>query len=376
MSNQDFIRSLPQSAGLGASQSLRMMHIDPILMVLLLGVVSYGLVILYSAINQDSNIFSAQAIRMTLAFIALVLAAQLQPRFYLRWAPLLYLLGLVLLIAVLVVGVKVKGSQRWLEIPGLPRFQPSELMKIAVPMVIAWYFHERSLPPSFKDVAVALLLIALPAALIMQQPDLGTGILVGAAGFTVILLAGVYWRWMLYAVLAMAAAAPAVWYVLQEYQRQRILTLFDPESDPLGAGWNTMQATTAIGSGGLLGKGLFQGTQSHLEFLPESQTDFIIAVIGEELGFVGILGLLLLYMAIVARGLIIASQSQHTFGRLLAGALTLVFFVYLFVNIAMVAGLLPVVGVPLPLVSYGGTSAITLLAGFGIIMSIRSHKFW
>ncbi|MEE8244899.1 MAG: FtsW/RodA/SpoVE family cell cycle protein, partial [Pseudomonadales bacterium] len=179
MSNQDFIRSLPQSAGLRASQSLRMMHIDPILMVLLLGVVSYGLVILYSAINQDSNIFSAQAIRMALAFAALVLAAQLQPRFYLRWAPLLYLLGLGLLIAVLVVGVKVKGSQRWLEIPGLPRFQPSELMKIAVPMVIAWYFHERSLPPSFKDVAVALLLIALPAALIMQQPDLGTGILVG-----------------------------------------------------------------------------------------------------------------------------------------------------------------------------------------------------
>ena len=210
----------------------------------------------------------------------------------------------------------------------------------------------------------------------MQQPDLGTGILVAASGFTVILLAGVYWRWMLYALLAVAAAAPAVWYVLQEYQRQRILTLFDPQSDPLGAGWNIIQSTTAIGSGGLFGKGLFQGTQSHLEFLPESQTDFIIAVVGEELGFVGLLGLLMLYMAIVARGLVIASQAQNNFGRLLAGALTLVFFVYLFVNIAMVAGLLPVVGVPLPLVSYGGTSAITLLAGFGIIMSIRSHKVW
>lgn len=376
MSNQDFIRSLPQSAGLSASQSLRMMHIDPILMVLLLGVVGYGLVILYSAISQDSNIFSAQAIRMTLALVALVLAAQLKPRFYLRWAPLLYLLGIAMLIAVLVVGVKVKGSQRWLEVPGLPRFQPSELMKIAVPMVVAWYFHERSLPPSVKDIAVALVLIALPAAFIMQQPDLGTGILVGAAGLTVILLAGVYWRWMLYAILAMAVAAPALWSVLQEYQRQRILTLFDPESDPLGAGWNIIQSTTAIGSGGLFGKGLFQGTQSHLEFLPESQTDFIIAVVGEELGFIGIVGLLLLYMAIVARGLIIASQAQHTFGRLLAGALTLVFFVYVFVNIAMVSGLLPVVGVPLPLVSYGGTSAITLLAGFGVIMSIRSHKSW
>ncbi|MCZ6655849.1 MAG: rod shape-determining protein RodA [Gammaproteobacteria bacterium] len=376
MSNQDFIRSFPQSAGLSASQSLRMMHIDPILMLLLLGVVGYGLVILYSAVDRDSSIFSAQALRMCLGLVALVLAAQLRPNFYLRWAPMLYVLGAGLLIAVLIVGVKVKGSQRWLELPGLPRFQPSELMKIAVPMMLAWYFRDRPLPPTVKDIAVALVLIAVPAALIMQQPDLGTGILVAAAGLTVILLAGVYWRWMLYAFLAMAAAAPAVWYVLQEYQRQRILTLFDPQSDPLGAGWNIIQSTTAIGSGGLFGKGLFQGTQSHLDFLPESQTDFIIAVVGEELGFFGLLGLLLLYMAIVARGLVIASQAQNNFGRLLAGALTLVFFVYLFVNIAMVAGLLPVVGVPLPLVSYGGTSAITLLAGFGIIMSIRSHKVW
>ena len=376
MSNQDFIRSFPQSAGLSASQSLRMMHIDPILMLLVLGVVGYGLVILYSALDRDSSIFSAYALRMCLGLVALVLAAQLRPNFYLRWAPMLYVLGAGLLIAVLIIGVKVKGSQRWLELPGLPRFQPSELMKIAVPMMLAWYFRDRPLPPTVKDIAVALVLIAVPAVLIMQQPDLGTGILVAAAGFTVILLAGVYWRWMLYALLAMAAAAPAVWYVLQEYQRQRILTLFDPQSDPLGAGWNIIQSTTAIGSGGLFGKGLFQGTQSHLEFLPESQTDFIIAVVGEELGFVGLLGLLMLYMAIVARGLVIASQAQHNFGRLLAGALTLVFFVYLFVNIAMVAGLLPVVGVPLPLVSYGGTSAITLLAGFGIIMSIRSHKVW
>ena len=376
MSNQDFIRSFPQSAGLSASQSLCMMHIDPILMLLLLGVVGYGLVILYSAVDRDSSIFSAQALRMCLGLVALVLAAQLRPNFYLRWAPMLYVFGAGLLIAVLIFGVKVKGSQRWLELPGLPRFQPSEFMKIAVPMMLAWYFRDRPLPPTVKDIAVAVVLIAVPAALIMQQPDLGTGILVVAAGLTVILLAGVYWRWMLYALLAVVAAAPAVWYVLQEYQRQRILTLFDPQSDPLGAGWNIIQSTTAIGSGGLFGKGLFQGTQSHLEFLPESQTDFIIAVVGEELGFVGLLGLLMLYMAIVARGLVIASQAQNNFGRLLAGALTLVFFVYLFVNIAMVAGLLPVVGVPLPLVSYGGTSAITLLAGFGIIMSIRGHKVW
>ena len=290
-------------------------------MVLLLGVVAYGLVILYSAINRDSDIFSAQLMRMALALVALVVAAQLQPRFYLRWAPIVYLLGMALLVAVLLVGVKVKGSQRWLDIPGLPRFQPSELMKIAVPMVLAWYFHERPLPPSVKDIAVALVLIAMPAACIMLQPDLGTGILVAAAGITVVIFAGVYWRWIMYAALAMAVVAPAFWYLLTGYQRQRILTLFDPESDPLGAGWNIMQSTTAIGSGGLFGKGLFQGTQSHLEFLPESQTDFIIAVVGEELGLVGMLGLLVLYMAIVARGLLIASQAQHTFGRLLAGAL-------------------------------------------------------
>jgi rod shape determining protein RodA len=221
---------------------------------------------------------------------------------------------------------------------------------------------------------VALLIIAIPAACIIHQPDLGTGILVAGAGLGVLVLAGLYWRWMLYSGLALAMAAPGLWYTLQDYQRQRIVTLFDPESDPLGAGWNIIQSTTAIGSGGIWGKGLFQGTQSHLEFLPESQTDFIIAVVGEELGLVGILGLLALYLIVIARGLVIAAQAQSTFGRLLAGSLTLTFFVYVFVNVSMVSGLLPVVGVPLPLVSYGGTSAITLMAGFGIIMSVRTHR--
>jgi rod shape determining protein RodA len=376
MSNQDFVRSLPSAGRHSARDTLLRIHLDPLFLVVLIAIVSFGLVVLFSAVNQDMNVFGNQLIRIGLAFAALFVAAQLQPSFYLRWAPFVYIAGVVLLILVLVVGVKVKGSQRWLDIPGLPRFQPSELMKIAVPMMVAWYFHDRPLPPRLKDVAVAMLIIAIPAACIMRQPDLGTGILVAGAGFAVLVLAGLYWRWIFFALLGLAMAAPGLWYVLQDYQRQRILTLFDPQSDPLGAGWNIIQSTTAIGSGGIWGKGLFQGTQSHLEFLPESQTDFIIAVVGEELGLVGVLGLLSLYLIVIARGLYIASQAKSTFSRLLAGALTLTFFVYVFVNIGMVCGLLPVVGVPLPLVSYGGTSAITLMAGFGIIMSTRVERSW
>jgi rod shape determining protein RodA len=375
MTDQDFVRRLP-GAGLGAGNRLVQVHLDPLMVVVLLGIIGYGLVVLYSALNDDDGLFANQIVRMGLALLAMLVAAQLQPRFYLRWAPLVYVAGVFLLVLVLLVGAKVKGSQRWLDLPGLPRFQPSELMKIAVPMMVAWYLHERALPPSLKDLCVALLIIAVPAGCIVLQPDLGTGILVACAGVAVIVLAGIYWRWIAYAGLAIAAAAPGLWFVLQDYQRQRIVTLFDPESDPLGAGWNIIQSTTAIGSGGLYGKGLFQGTQSHLEFLPESQTDFIIAVIGEELGFVGIVALLALYMVVIARGLYLATQAPNTFQRLLAGALTLTFFVYVFVNIAMVSGLLPVVGVPLPLVSYGGTSAITLMASFGIIMAGRTHRAW
>lgn len=376
MSDQDFVRRMPGTVAMGSGSRLVRIHLDPLMLVALLAIIGYGLVVLYSAVNGDSGLFTNQLIRMGLAVVAMVVAAQLHPRFYLRWAPFVYAGGVLLLVLVLLVGVKVKGSQRWLDIPGVVRFQPSELMKIAVPMMVAWYLHERPLPPSLKDVCVALLIVAVPAGCIILQPDLGTGILVAGAGFAVVVLAGIYWRWIAYAGLAVAAAAPGLWYLLQDYQRQRILTLFDPESDPLGAGWNIIQSTTAIGSGGLYGKGLFQGTQSHLEFLPESQTDFIIAVIGEELGFVGVLLLLALYMVVIARGLYVATQASNTFQRLLAGALTLTFFVYVFVNIAMVSGLLPVVGVPLPLVSYGGTSAITLLASFGIIMSVRTQRAW
>lgn len=283
---------------------------------------------------------------------------------------------MVLLIGVILMGVTVKGSQRWLALPGLPRFQPSEIMKIAVPLMVAWYFNERPLPPRPVHLLTAIAIIAAPAALVAVQPDLGTAILISAAGIAVVVLAGLQWRWIMLAAIAAAAAMPGLWYVMRDYQRDRVLTLFDPERDPLGTGWNIIQSTTAIGSGGVFGKGLFEGTQSNLDFLPEGQTDFIIAVVAEELGLVGVVGLLVLYLVIVARGLYIATQTRHTYGRLAVGGVTLTFFVYVFVNIAMVSGLLPVVGVPLPLVSYGGTSAITLLASFGIVMSIYTHRGW
>lgn len=379
MSNTDFQRTL-SAQDLSATRISRWydrLHVDPILVILLTVVIAFGLVVLRSAVGGNEPLYEAQLQRIGVAYIALIVAAQIPPHFYLRMAPLIYLLGLLFLVLVLFFGAIVKGSQRWLDIPGLFRFQPSELMKLAVPMAVAWYLQKRSLPPSLKYTLVCLCIIALPAFLIGRQPDLGTSILVFGAGFSVLLLAGLSWRWVLWAALAVAAAAPLIWqFVLEGYQRQRILTLFDPQSDPLGAGWNIIQSTTAIGSGGLFGKGLFQGSQSYLDFLPEARTDFIVAVLGEELGFVGVAFLLLMYLLIIARGLWLASQAGSTFGRLLAGAFVITFFVYVFVNVAMVSGILPVVGVPLPLVSYGGTSAITLMAGFGVIMSVRTHKAW
>jgi rod shape determining protein RodA len=374
MSSRDYVRSLP-GGGL-AARRLSSIHLDPLLLLALIGVIAFGLVVLFSALGRDISAFDGQVIRILLALGIMVVAAQLEPGFYLRWTPLLYGLGMVMLVAVLMFGVIVKGSQRWLELPGLPRFQPSEIMKIAVPLMVAWYFNDRPLPPSFGHLLVALTIIGAPAALIAVQPDLGTGILVAAAGIAVVVLSGLLWRWIALAAVAAAAAAPGLWYVMRDYQRDRVLTLIDPERDPLGAGWNIIQSTTAIGSGGVFGKGLFEGTQSHLEFLPEGQTDFIIAVVAEELGLIGVITLLVLYLVIIARGLYMATQARQTFGRLTIGSLTLTFFVYVFVNIAMVSGLLPVVGVPLPLVSYGGTSAMTLLAGFGIVMSIYTHRGW
>ncbi|MFT5211302.1 MAG: rod shape determining protein RodA [Flavobacterium sp.] len=374
--SQDFVRSLRQ-AGYSLDhtpQNKRILHLDIQLFMILMAIVSFGLIVLYSAVEQQSAPLISQAIKFGIAFVVMVFMAQISPIFYLRLAPWLYFLGLILLVLVLFYGYSVNGSQRWLRIPGLFSFQPSELMKLVVPMILAWYFHDRHLPPKIKHLFWAAIMIMLPVFLIYKQPDLGTALIIGISGLLVIFLAGIPLRFVFATLLIAIAASPALWYVMKDYMRQRVLTFLNPESDPLGAGWNIIQSKTAIGSGGLTGKGLFQGTQSHLDFLPESQTDFIIAVLAEELGFVGVVFLLILYTLLLGRGVLISIQAQDTFGRLLAGAITFTFFVYIFINIGMVSGLLPVVGVPLPLVSYGGTSILTLFAGFGIIMSIHGHR--
>lgn len=353
---------------------VRGMHIDwPLFggLMLLLGV---GLVILYSAGGQDWGLIQRQVLRLTIALTILLLIAQIPPHQLILWTPWVYGLGLLLLVAVLAFGDVGKGAQRWLDL-GIFRFQPSEMMKIAVPMMVAWYLSAKTLPPKFTDLMVALLIIAAPAVLIIKQPDLGTAILVGSAGLFAVFLTGLSW-WIIGSFGAlMAAAAPVVWfYVMHDYQRQRVLTFLNPESDPLGSGYHIIQSKIAIGSGGTYGKGWLNGTQSQLDFLPERSTDFIFAVFAEEFGLMGIVALLAIFLYIALRGLRIAYQAQDTYTRLLSGALVLTFMVYVFVNIGMVSGLLPVVGVPLPLVSYGGTSIVTLMASFGILMSIHTHR--
>lgn len=352
---------------------LRRLHLDGTLVLFLLMLCGYGLVVLYSALDGSTERLMGQVTRLGMAWGVMFAVAQVPPRVIQRWAIPIYGLGVLLLAAVLVIGVEANGARRWIDLPGLPRFQPAELMKLAVPMLLAAVLGDRSLPPGSGWLLSALVLMAAPALLIAMQPDLGTAILVTASGLGLVFLAGIRWRWILGALLAALAAAPVLWHFMRDYQRQRVLTLFDPESDPFGAGWNIIQSKIAIGSGGWSGKGLMQGTQSQLDFLPESHTDFVIAVLAEELGFVGVFGLLVLYFLVISRGLWIAVRAQDNFSRLLAGSLTLTFFTYLFVNIAMVAGLLPVVGVPLPLVSYGGTSALTLMIAFGMLMSIHTH---
>ncbi len=349
-------------------------QVDPWLLFALCAILAFGLMVLSSAADQDSVVLTNQALRIGIALIAMLIAAQVDPHTYLRWAPTLYVVGIVLLVIVLLVGTIAKGSQRWLDLPGLPRFQPSEIMKLAVPLVIAWYLHDRPLPPGPKNLIVATALLAVPAGLIALQPDLGTCVMVAFGGLAVIVMSGLRWRAVVAAFGLMALATPALWSVMHDYQRRRVLTFLNPEQDTQGAGWNIIQSKISIGSGGVEGKGLFNGTQSRLDFLPESHTDFILAVIGEELGLRGMAVLLLFYLVVVARALFLATRATDTFGRLAASSLTLVFFGYVFVNIGMVSGLLPVVGVPLPLVSYGGTSAITLLVGFGIVMSIHTHR--
>lgn len=373
--SQDFVRRLPDGFATGNRSRLGdALHLDFPIILLTLATCCYGLIVLFSAVGQQTAPVYSQAVKIGLAFIVMFITAQISPIFYLRVAPFAYAAGVILLIAVLFFGNVINGSQRWLRIPGLISFQPSEIMKLSLPMILAWYFSDRHLPPRLKHLFWSLVIIAVPVLLIARQPDLGTALLIGASGLLVLLLAGMQWRYVFGAIGLALMAAPGLWFLLHDYQRGRILTLLNPERDPLGAGWNIIQSKTAIGSGGLFGKGLFQGTQSHLDFLPESQTDFIIAVLAEELGLVGVVGLLILYVLLIGRGTMIAIQAQDTFGRLLAGTITFTFFVYVFVNIGMVSGILPVVGVPLPLVSYGGTSILTLFAGFGILVSIHTHR--
>jgi rod shape determining protein RodA len=343
----------------------------PLLLGLLL-LMGFGLVVLYSASGERMDVVYRQGVRMAVGLTAMLVLSQVPPHVLRIWAPWLYSLGIVLLLATWFAGVG-RGADRWLDL-GLVRFQPSEIMKLAVPMMVAWYLHPRRLPPDTVSILVSVVILAVPAVLIARQPDLGTALLVGVSGGLALFLSGLQWRVVFGLAGLAAAAAPALWMVMHEYQRNRVRTFLDPESDPLGSGWNIIQSKIAVGSGGLLGKGWLNGTQSRLEFIPERHTDFILAVLSEELGLLGVLFLFAIYLFIAARGLYVATLARSTFARLLAGSLSLTFFVYVLVNAGMVSGLLPVVGVPLPLISYGGTSIVTLLAGFGILMSIYGHR--
>lgn len=376
MAAREYLHQLPSEARLGRPKGwLARLHLDPLLLLLLIILSGAGMVILFSGSNGDLETLERQGVRLGLAFLVMFAFAQIDPAVYRRWGPWIYAAGIVALIAVAVAGVGAKGAQRWLQLPGLPRVQPSEFMKIAMPLTAAWYLGTRPLPPRLSQIAVSLALIGVPVGLIANQPDLGTALLISASGLFVLFLAGIRWKIIVSFAALVGSAAPVMWFFgMREYQKQRVLTFLNPESDPLGSGWNIMQSKTAIGSGGLSGKGYLEGTQSHLDFLPESHTDFIVAVLAEEFGFMGIVALVAIYVMIVMRGLYIAAYAQDAYGRLLAGSITLTFFVYAFVNMGMVSGLLPVVGVPLPLVSYGGTSIVTLMAAFGILMSIHTHR--
>lgn len=349
------------------------LHIDLPLLGLLILLLGFGLVILYSASNQDMGMVLRQALRLTLALVIMVIFAFIPPHKYKLWSPWLYGVGFLLLIAVMVIGKIGKGAQRWLDL-GIFRFQPSEIMKLAVPMMAAWYVDRKPLPIQFKSLTYAALFIFIPAMLIAKQPDLGTAIMVVAAGLCVIFLAGIQLRIVLILMLLVGAALPLLWHVMHDYQKQRIITLINPEQDPLGTGYHIIQSKIAIGSGGAFGKGWLNGSQSHLNFLPEHATDFIFAVSSEEFGFVGNLILISLIVLISLRCLKIAKNAQTCYTRLLAASLAMSFFLSAFVNIGMVMGILPVVGIPLPLVSYGGTAMLTFLASFGILMSISSHR--
>jgi rod shape determining protein RodA len=348
-------------------------HLDGALFGFLLALMAVGLLVLASASNASTARMTAQVVNMMVALGVLWAFANIAPHYLMRLALPLYVLGLALLLAVALFGDVVNGARRWLDV-GVTRIQPSELMKIAVPLALAWYFDRYEATLRLSNYAVAVVMLLLPVALIVRQPDLGTAVLILASGFFVLFLAGLSWRILLGLAAAGAVAAPFAWSALHDYQRQRILTLLDPTQDPLGSGYHTIQSTIAVGSGGWFGKGWMNGTQTHLDFIPERTTDFIFAVYAEEFGLLGNLLLLALFLLVIGRGMLITANAPTLFTRLLAGAITLTFFTYAFVNMGMVSGILPVVGVPLPLVSYGGTSLVTILLGFGILMSIHSHK--
>jgi rod shape determining protein RodA len=375
MSQSEFVRRMNQgnSAFVDTRNKWNRLHLDLPMLLILLALASTGLVALYSASGQNLNLVNSQLIRFGMGFILLLTIAQVDPRFFERWAFIPYAGGVLLLLVIPFLGIERNGAQRWLDV-GI-QFQPSEVLKVAIPLLLASYISRRDYPPNMKTVFFSLLLVAIPVALIGIQPDLGTAILVGVAGFSVLYLGGLPRIYLITSSCSLAVAMPLMWfYGLHGYQRQRIITLFDPESDKFGAGWNIIQSTIAIGSGGFGGKGWGHGTQSQLDFLPESHTDFIIAVFAEEFGLFGVLGLMALYAALIVRCLSISIRSQTIFGRLFAGSYTFLFFLYIFVNLGMVSGILPVVGVPLPFMSFGGTSVVTLMCGFGILMAISTEQ--
>ena len=348
-------------------------HIDGPLLAITLALMAFGLATIYSATYSINDRTLGQAINMGIGLLAMWFAAQIPPQKMMRFAVPLYVVGIILLILVFLVGIKVNGARRWLPL-GITRIQPSEILKIATPLLLAWYFHTHESVMKMRHYAMAGILLLIPFALIAKQPDLGTALMVGAAGFYAIFFAGLPWKVMIGMITTIAISSPFIWPFLHDYQRKRILTLIDPSTDPLGAGYHIIQSTIAIGSGGPFGKGWLQGTQTHLEFIPERHTDFIFAVFSEERGLIGNGILILLYLLLVGRGLMITANAPTFFSRVLAGSITLSFFTYAFVNMGMVSGILPVVGVPLPFMSYGGTALVTLFIGVGILMSIQSHR--
>lgn len=376
MSRQDFLRRMPEASS-AFSRRARLaerLHIDFYLLLPLMLLTVIGLTVLYSASGHNLPNVEKQGSFFMIAYVTMFVVAQIPVDFMRRMAPFTYVGGIILLLAVTIFGDISMGAQRWLQL-GSFRFQPSEVMKLAMPIAVAAYLGRGFMPPRFKHVMAVIALIGLPTALIIEQPDLGTSILVATSGIMVLFFSGLLWRYILAAIALFGASLWPIWhFMLHDYQRQRVLTMLDPTQDPLGTGWNIIQSKTAIGSGGLSGKGWMEGTQSRLDFLPEGHTDFIIAVMSEEFGLLGVIFLLTIYALVIVRGLMIAANSQNSFGRLLAASISSTFFVYVFVNMGMVSGMLPVVGVPLPLISQGGTAIVALFAGFGILMAISTEK--